>query len=591
MKYRSNTLILAVAGLGLALAACGGNSTVADDPDSGLNNNNNSTAECGNGIIEAGEDCDATALGGLDCEDVNLGTGELTCTTTCSYDVSGCTEQPQCGNGDLEYGETCDSSDLGGATCASQGYASGDLACDANCDLDVSGCDSCGNDVLDAGEQCDGSDLGGETCASQSLGTGDLACAADCTYDVSDCTEQPVCGDDTAEGPEACDGVDLRGEDCASLGLGTGNLACDANCGFDTSDCSVPVCGDGNLDPGEQCDGGDLGGNDCTDLGFVGGTLACTGACNFDDSGCSDCETPDNSDPTASNHVPAPETLGAPETTPISADLFDSCGIDTSSVTMRLIITPKNGPAQVLSVTPAVTGTGTNVTATYNHPGGFTAGTIVEVMLSANDVNGNTLVENWRFSVVDSMQLFSGGSGGMPMANPIDESQPNTNLATFAESHLIGGGAGSEVRYLIRFSPAVPVGAVIFSADLSAGICPPGVSGGATLDCYQLNADSLATQSTWNNRTTSVAWSTPGADATPADRSATMTGSIPFNTATPLYTWVSDNVTSLVANWAAGDDYFGIVCINTSPTQLLPICSPFSNAPPKIDLTFGPPLP
>lgn len=598
MKFRSTTRTLALAGLvltmglglSLGLAACGRNSTVVNNPDSGVNNNN--TAECGNGIIETGEDCDATALGGQDCEDLNLGTGDLTCTNGCTYDISGCSEQPVCGNDDVEYGESCDGADLGGATCVSQGYASGDLACDANCEFVVSGCNSCGNAIVDIGEQCDGTDLDGETCASQGLGTGDLACAASCTFDVSDCTEQPVCGDDAAEGPEECDGADLRGEDCASQGLGTGALGCTPHCIYDTSGCAW--CGNGTVDSGEECDGGDLGGSDCTDLGFAGGTLVCTGACTFDDSGCSNCETPDITEPTASNHVPAPETLGAPQATPISVDLFDSCGVDTSSVTMRITITPKLGPVVVLSVFPTVTGTGTNVTATYNHPGGFSEGTIVEVLLAAADINANTLVETWRFSVVDTMQIFSGGMGGMSLTNPIDESQPDTNLASFAESELIGGAAGSERRYLIRFSPPVPLGALIFSATLSAGVCPPGASVTTTLDCYQLNVDSDAMQSTWNERLTGVPtgvpWSVAGADGTPADRAATAAGSIPFDSTTPLYTWVGDDVTTLVANWAAGDGYHGIVCMNESATQIT-ICSPFSNAPPRIELTFGPPLP
>jgi hypothetical protein len=540
MRLRSSILLPALVGLGvtLGLAACGGNSTVANDPDSGVNNNNN-TAECGNGVIETGEDCDGTNLDGETCASQGLGTGDLACTTECNFDVTDCAEQPVCGDDTAEGLEQCDGADLRGEDCASQGLGTGALGCTPNCTYDTSGCAWCGNNSVDTGEQCDGTDLAGETCVSQ--------------------------------------------------GLGAGTLACTANCGFDTSGCG-PLCGNGIVDTGEQCDGGDLGGNDCTDLSYVGGTLACTGTCTFDESGCSNCENPDNTAPTASGHVPAPETQGAPETTPISADLFDSCGVDSSTISMRLTITPKFGPVLVLTVTPAVTGSGTHVTATYNHPGGFSAGTIVEVLLTAADINTNTLTETWRFSVVDTMQLFSGGSGGMPLANPIDESLPNTNLASFAESQLIGGPAGSERRYLIRFNPAVPVGAVIFSATLSAGVCPPGASVATTLDCYQLNADSQANQSTWNNRFTGVPWSVPGADGTPTDRAATPAGAIPFDSTTPLYTWVGDDVTSLVANWAAGDDYYGIVCMNESNTQIT-ICSPFSNAPPKIELTFGPPLP
>lgn len=399
---------------------------------------------------------------------------------------------------------------------------------------------------------------------------------------------QATCGNGVLETGEQCDGADLDGETCASQGLGTGTLACTGDCTFDTSGCAY--CGNGSVDSGEICDGADLDGNDCTDLGFSGGNLSCTTSCTFDDSACSDCESPDNIDPVSSNHVPAPETLGAPETTPVAVDLFDACGIDTTAVSMRITISPPFGPAQVLTVTPTLSGAGSNVTATYNHPGGFDAGSIVEVLLTAADQTGNTLSETWRFSVVDSLQLFSGGAGGVYATNPIDESQPNTNLAGWAESELIGGGAGSERRYLIRFSPAVPLGALIFTATLSAGTCPPGTSVATTLDCYQFNADSDAMQSTWNDRLTGVPWSVAGADGTPADRAATAAGSIPFDSTTPLYTWIDDDVTTMVANWAAGDGFYGIVCMNASSTQIA-ICSPNSNAPPRIELTFGPPLP
>ena len=49
-------------------------------------------AECGNGIIDDGEDCDGENLGGATCESV-MGddyTGTLTC-SSCGFDTSGCT--------------------------------------------------------------------------------------------------------------------------------------------------------------------------------------------------------------------------------------------------------------------------------------------------------------------------------------------------------------------------------------------------------------------------------------------------------------------------------------------------------------------
>jgi lysyl endopeptidase len=45
-----------------------------------------------------------------------------------------------CGNGTIEAGEDCDGGDLGGQTCESLGYASGALACSSSCQFDTSGC-------------------------------------------------------------------------------------------------------------------------------------------------------------------------------------------------------------------------------------------------------------------------------------------------------------------------------------------------------------------------------------------------------------------------------------------------------------------
>lgn len=57
---------------------------------------------CGNGIIDAGEDCDGANLGGLTCEDGLVGAhtgGTLACTAVCGLDTSGCTDdrEASCG--------------------------------------------------------------------------------------------------------------------------------------------------------------------------------------------------------------------------------------------------------------------------------------------------------------------------------------------------------------------------------------------------------------------------------------------------------------------------------------------------------------
>ena len=69
-------------------------STGCDDGGKKSNNNNNTNnAVCGNDILETGETCDGTDLGGLTCTDVEGGFtgGTLACTTGCALDTIGCT--------------------------------------------------------------------------------------------------------------------------------------------------------------------------------------------------------------------------------------------------------------------------------------------------------------------------------------------------------------------------------------------------------------------------------------------------------------------------------------------------------------------
>ena len=108
--------------------------------------------------------------------------------------------QPACGNGIVEEGETCDGSELGGESCESQGFDGGTLACNDTCDgYDTSRCvTNCGNGVLDQGETCDGSELGGESCESQGFDGGTLACNDTCDgYVTSSCFTIPPGGDCT----------------------------------------------------------------------------------------------------------------------------------------------------------------------------------------------------------------------------------------------------------------------------------------------------------------------------------------------------------------------------------------------------------
>ncbi|MGH1346905.1 MAG: hypothetical protein ACRBN8_35380 [Nannocystales bacterium] len=87
--------------------------------------------ECGNDLVELGEECDGAIIPDT-CFSLGMGGGAIACDpVTCQYDTAACGDD--CGNGTLDAGEVCDLSEFGGATCQSEGFAGGPLGCGADC--------------------------------------------------------------------------------------------------------------------------------------------------------------------------------------------------------------------------------------------------------------------------------------------------------------------------------------------------------------------------------------------------------------------------------------------------------------------------
>ena len=97
---------------------------------------------CGNGVLDPGEECDGENLGGNTCGDVgNYVGGTLSCNADCTFNTDECQAHEDCGNGVIDEGEDCDGDELGGNTCEDVGdYLGGVLACRNDCTFDVSGC-------------------------------------------------------------------------------------------------------------------------------------------------------------------------------------------------------------------------------------------------------------------------------------------------------------------------------------------------------------------------------------------------------------------------------------------------------------------
>jgi len=66
--------------------------------DSGISiNPDQGVGSCGDGVVDQGEECDGTALGGATCASLGWGDGQLTCTTSCLYNTDVCIDTQ--GNG------------------------------------------------------------------------------------------------------------------------------------------------------------------------------------------------------------------------------------------------------------------------------------------------------------------------------------------------------------------------------------------------------------------------------------------------------------------------------------------------------------
>ena len=268
---------------------------------------------CGNGVVEIGEACDASALGGQDCASLGLGTGTLTCTEACTLDTSQCTGGTTCGNGVQEGDEDCDGTDLADATCDSLGFGTGTLACSGTCGFDLSGCsggDQCGDGVIQSPEECDGSDLAGATCESLGLGVGTLTCADNCSLITTACT---LCGNGTCDATanEDCSTCPADCGLCSSCGDDTCDTAAGEDCSTCPQDCQVrpgQVCCDGTVYHGDCCTDDDCAPYGCMDHQCV--HPACDVFFQYEDAGTGQDEPPGGCNCRVARSDSAPDGAG-----------------------------------------------------------------------------------------------------------------------------------------------------------------------------------------------------------------------------------------------------------------------------------------
>ncbi|MBI4439575.1 hypothetical protein HY638_01225 [Candidatus Woesearchaeota archaeon] len=195
---------------------------------------------CGNGAINLGEQCDGTQLGGLACTDFDsFSGGALSCGTDCIVDTSGCTRAATCGDGIIDANEECETVNNillfgdGSNSCTDLGFDYGALGCN-DCGLNISTCRYC-------------TGLADGCCSSNSSGICDPDCTEVADPDCTNCLPTPgnCCND---LGNNGCDTDCPAGKDpdCSTTCLPTADDCCDDT--DDTPNQCDPNC-DSGVDP------------------------------------------------------------------------------------------------------------------------------------------------------------------------------------------------------------------------------------------------------------------------------------------------------------------------------------------------------
>jgi hypothetical protein len=102
----------------------------------------NGNSSCGGEICDNGTDDDQDGL--VDCDDAN-----------CNNSPN-CAANPNCGNGQINAGEQCDGSNLNGQDCTDRGFVGGSLSCSSSCQFNTAGCFNTENCTNGADDDNDG---------------------------------------------------------------------------------------------------------------------------------------------------------------------------------------------------------------------------------------------------------------------------------------------------------------------------------------------------------------------------------------------------------------------------------------------------
>jgi fibro-slime domain-containing protein len=240
----------------------GGSPDVSVSACDGTSCDDASSAFCGDGMIEAGEQCDdGNSVPGDGCS----GTCQIEPGYTCPTPGRPCvsTIVQICGDGKIEGSEACDDGNtIDGDGCSAACQVEPGWSCTVpGMPCTKTPMPRCGDGMVNAGEQCDdGNTISGDGCSA----TCQIEQGWTCPTPGTPCKKLQYCGDgvvETALGEQCDDGNAVPGDGCSGI--------CKIEPGYACPTPGMPcvriwICGNGHIDPGEACDDGNtVSGDGC----------------------------------------------------------------------------------------------------------------------------------------------------------------------------------------------------------------------------------------------------------------------------------------------------------------------------------------